>query len=65
MSNDKDTLPPLSPLEVSKIEEKIWEIYEGGGGYAHNIIGLDLKKLSRTNGNDADRIYDDLLEAGY
>lgn len=52
-------------LTASELEERIWETFEGGGNYAHNIIQLDLRALSKIDKTLADRIYAELQDQGY
>ena len=45
--------------------DKIYETYNNGGPFAHNLIGMTLSHIAKTNEPLAEAIHADLQEQGY
>lgn len=46
--------------------QNIWDTFSDGGNFAHNMISLDLRMFAENySKEEADAIYEELIEAGF
>lgn len=55
----------MTKTELYDLVEKIWETFYEGGGFAHNLISIDLRKIAAHDKELADEVYQELQEEGF
>lgn len=55
----------MTKQEKEDLVKGIWFTFEQGGGFAHNIIPIDLTRLSKHDKQLADNVYQELLDEGF
>lgn len=51
--------------DINDQVDKIWATFRRGGPFSHNLVGMLLNTLSKSDKNLADITYDKLIKAGY
>ena len=51
---------------LEEATQKIWDTFEAGGNFAHNIISISLSIISTDHGKEAaDALYEELVAEGF
>lgn len=50
---------------IESLEKECWELFHGRGDFSHNIISINLNKISDISKEHADSLYQELIAKGF